>query len=75
MNPQLKNVFKQCIKCYEGIEALAFNHIFDEEEKAVHEHNLLHNIIEVMKTEVAEQEIQNEEKRPTIYDEIGELLG
>ena len=63
MNPTLKNVFKQCIKCYEGIEVLAFNNIFDDEEKAVHEHNLLHNIIEVMKTEVAEQEESSNEKK------------
>lgn len=56
MNQAAKSAYKQCIKCYEAIQTLAFNNIFDEEEKAVHEHNLLCNCIEVMKTELAEQE-------------------
>lgn len=49
-----KSIFEKYIKCYEAIETLHMNGILDEEEKAVHEHNLLFNIVETMKTEVEE---------------------
>lgn len=52
MNEVWNRIFKRYIKCYEAIEVLAMEGIIDEEEKSVHEHNLLFNIIETMKTEV-----------------------
>lgn len=52
MNEVWKNIFKEYIKSYEAIQTLECNGIFDEEEKAVHEHNLLFNIIETMKDEL-----------------------
>lgn len=54
MNSVWKNIFKKYIDCFEAIQLLAHNGIFDEEEKAVHEHNLLFEIIGTMKTEVEE---------------------
>lgn len=50
-----KRIFVEYIKCYESIQILERNGIFDEEEKAVHEHNLLFNIIETMRSETEEQ--------------------
>lgn len=52
MNEVWKNIFKKYIACNEAIQLLAHEGIFDEEEKAVHEHNLLFEIIETMKSEV-----------------------
>ena len=52
MNAVWKDIFKEKIKCYEAIQLLEKNGIFDEEEKVVHEHNLLFEIIVTMKTEV-----------------------
>lgn len=50
-------IFKQYIECYTAIQTLEKNGIFDEEEKAVHEHNLLFQIIETMKSEIEGREI------------------
>ena len=47
-------IFKDYVACYEAIETLTKHSIFDEEEKEVHEHNLLHAIIETMRSEVEE---------------------
>lgn len=48
-------IFKKYIECYKAIQTLAKNGIIDcEEEKAVHEHNLLWQIIEDMRIEVEE---------------------
>ena len=55
MNEVWKNIFKENIACYEAIQLLARNGIFDEEEKVVHEHNLLFEIIETMRSETEEQ--------------------
>lgn len=55
MNEVWKNIFKEYIKSYEAIQTLERNSIFDEEEKAVHEHNLLFSIIETMKQETEDQ--------------------
>lgn len=52
MNEVWKSIFKKYIDCYNSIEILAQNGIFDEEEKNVHEHNLLFEIIETMRSEV-----------------------
>lgn len=49
-----KRLFEQYIKCYDAISVLYENGIFDEEEKAVHEHNLMFQIIKTMKMEIAE---------------------
>ena len=54
MNEICEKAFKTYIACYEAIQLLARNGIFDEEEKAVHEHNLLFQIIEASKTEIEE---------------------
>ena len=43
------------IKCYEAIRILAFNGILDEDEVAVHEHNLLDKIIRDMRLEDDEE--------------------
>lgn len=47
-----RNIFKQYVKCYVAIQTLYEHGIFDEEERAAHEHNLLHEIIETMRSEV-----------------------
>ena len=52
MNGLLKDVFKEYIAGFEGIQVLARIGVFDEEEKAIHEHNLLFNIIDTMRNEV-----------------------
>ena len=54
MNSDLKSIFEKHIDSYNAIQILHENGIFDEEEKAVHEHNLLHKIIETMESEVDE---------------------
>ena len=54
MNEEQKRILKEYIKCYESIQTLHRNSIFDDEEKEVHEHNLLFSIIETMKIEVEE---------------------
>jgi len=41
--------FYKYVLCYDAIQTLANNGITDEEEKAVHEHNLLFQIIERFK--------------------------
>lgn len=51
MNEVWKRIFKEYVDSYEAIQTLERNSIFDEEEKAVHEHNLLFGIIETMKQE------------------------
>lgn len=56
MNDIYKNIFKRYIKCYMAIQTLAENGLFDEEEKAAHEHNLLHNIIVTMESEVEDED-------------------
>lgn len=52
MNEVWKRIFKDYIACFEAVQLLHYKDIFDEEEKAVHEHNLLFNIIETMRTEI-----------------------
>ena len=52
MGELLKDVFKEYIAGFEGIQVLARIGVFDEEEKAIHEHNLLFNIIDTMRNEV-----------------------
>ena len=56
MHEEHKQILKKYIKCYEAIQTLHENSIFDDEEKEVHEHNLLFNIIETMRIEIDEQE-------------------
>lgn len=52
MNTIWKQIFEEYIECYKAIQILSKKGIFDEEEKSVHEHNLLHNLIETMEQEV-----------------------
>ena len=52
MTETWKNIFRQNIKCYEAIQTLHEYGFLDEEEKAVHEHNLLFDIIETMLSEI-----------------------
>ena len=52
MNEVWKKLSNEYIASYESIQVLARNGIIDEEEKAVHEHNLLFGIIETMRSEV-----------------------
>ena len=52
MNDMLKGIFAKYLKCYEAIQTLHSNGIFDDEEKAVHEHNLLHSIMIMVESEV-----------------------
>ena len=54
MNDMCKNIFKKYIKCYMAIQTLAECDLFDEEEKAAHEHNLLNSIMVTLKEEVEE---------------------
>lgn len=51
MNEVWKKLSNEYIASYEAIQTLARNGIIDEEEKEVHEHNLLFSIIETMKSE------------------------
>ena len=46
---------ESCIKCYEAIQTLNYNGILDEDETAVHEHNLLDKIIRDMRLEEDEK--------------------
>ena len=50
----MNSTYKKYINSYKAIQTLYENGILDEEEKAVHEHNLLHNIIVTMESEVDE---------------------
>lgn len=50
MGEAWRSIFKKYIDCYKSIQTLHENGIVDEEEKAVHEHNLLHNIIVTMES-------------------------
>lgn len=52
MGEAWRSIFKKYIDCYKSIQTLHENSIIDGEEKAVHEHNLLHNIIVTMESEV-----------------------
>ena len=52
MNPVWKNIFRKYIDSYKAIQTLHENGILDGEEKAVHEHNLLYNIVVTMESEV-----------------------
>lgn len=52
MNEAIENFFEKSIKSYEAIETLSHNGLFDEEEKTVHEHNLLFGIIDMMRSEL-----------------------
>lgn len=56
MSEVWKSIFEEYVQCYEAIETLWRNSIFDDEEKEVHEHNLLHGIIETMRSEIESQE-------------------
>lgn len=49
-----KAIFRKYIDSYKAIQTLHENGIMDEEEKAVNEHNLLHNIMVTMESEVEE---------------------
>ena len=48
----IEDFFKANIKCFYAIQTLSDYGIFDEEEKAAYEHNLLFNIIKVMENEL-----------------------
>lgn len=52
MNNMWKSIFAKYLKCYKAIRVLHENGIFDDEEKAVHEHNLLHSIMVMIDSEV-----------------------
>ena len=52
MNEAWKNFSKKCIESYDALQTLNANGLMLEEEKAVHEHNLLVEILSTMKTEV-----------------------
>lgn len=52
MNDVWKRIFREFIESYDAIQVLEKNDLFDEEAKLVHEHSLLFNIIETMKTEI-----------------------
>ena len=52
MNSAWKNIFRKYIDSYKAIQTLHENGILDGEEKAVHEHNLLFNIMVTMESEV-----------------------
>ena len=54
MNDILKSIFTKYLKCYEAIKVLSDNGMFDEEEKAVHEHNLLHSMMLMVESEVVD---------------------
>ena len=54
MDPVWRNIFRKYIDSYKAIQTLHENGILDEEEKAVHEHNLLYNIMVTMESEVEE---------------------
>ena len=47
----IEDFFKANIKCFDAIQTLSHYGLFDEEEKAAHEHNLLFKIVETMKNE------------------------
>ena len=57
INEVWKSIFRKYVACYNAINLLAHEGILDEEEKAVHEHNLLFEIIETMRSETEEQSI------------------
>ena len=52
MNKAWNALAESYIACYNAIQTLAKNGILDEEEKAVHEHNLLVDIIMTFASEV-----------------------
>ena len=54
MKHVLESEFINYIDSYKSIQILSNNGIMDEEEKAVYEHNLLHDIIATMKTEIGD---------------------
>ena len=49
-----KAIFRKYIDSYKAIQTLHENEIMYEEEKEVHEHNLLYDIIVTMESEVDE---------------------
>lgn len=54
MNDVWKRIFERNIKCYEAIQLLYESSILDDEERSVHEHNLLNQIIATFRGEVEE---------------------
>ena len=52
MSETWKNIFRKYTDSYKAIQTLHENGIMNKEEKAVHEHNLLHNIMVTMESEV-----------------------
>lgn len=52
MNEAWKNFSKKCIESYDALQTLNGNGLMTEEEKTIHEHNLLIEILSIMKTEV-----------------------
>lgn len=54
MDELWKTVFEESVDSYEAIQTLQDHGLLDDEEKAVIEHNLLFNIIKVMKWELGE---------------------
>lgn len=54
MNELWKMIFQKYISSYESIQVLKENGIFDDEEAAVHEHNLLFRMIQTIKLEIIE---------------------
>lgn len=54
MNEAWVSIFRKCIDSYNAIQTLKENVILDEEEVNVCEHNLLFNIVVMMKSEMGE---------------------
>lgn len=54
MNEVWKQIFNGYVESYKAIQTLQKNGLLDEEEKAVHEHNLLCEIIGTMESEIKE---------------------
>lgn len=49
-----KEIMRENVESYKAIQILKNNSILDEEEVAVHEHNLLFSIIETFESELEE---------------------
>ena len=54
MNDAWKRIFKKYIDCHEAIHTLEINSVIDGDEADSHRNQLLHEIIETMKSEVGE---------------------
>ena len=52
MDEAWRNFSKNCVNSYNAIQTLKVNGLMDEKKKEVYEHNLLAEIITIMKSEV-----------------------